>query len=347
MKLYLEDGTEMEGVSFGAPRENSGEVVFSTGMVGYVESLTDPSYAGQILVLTYPLVGNYGVPEASLFESKKIHAKALVVSEYSAAYSHAGALQSLGAWLNEQGIPAISGIDTRMLTKKLRVRGTMLGAVGNKKPSSFYNPDTENQVALVSPKEVETQGNGKKKIILIDCGAKENIARLVSHKDVSVVRVPWDYDFSHIDYDGILISNGPGDPVFCTKTIEHIQKAFERKKPILGICLGVQLMALASGAKTYKMKFGHRSHNQPCTDVTSNKRCYITSQNHSFAIDEKTLSKDWQVWFKNANDGTVEGIRHTSLPYRAVQFHPEAAPGPTDTRWIITDFVNEVIQKKK
>jgi len=343
MELILEDNTRFSGESFGAKKPISGEVVFSTGMVGYVESLTDPSYKGQILVLTYPLVGNYGVPDSSLFESKTIHVSGLVVSEYSEQYSHSAAKHSLGEWLKKNNIPAITGVDTRALTKKLRERGTMLGALSfNGKKGTLYDPDTENQVAKVSPTTREVYGEGSTTIVLVDCGSKENIARLLQKPDVRVVRVPWDYDFTQEEYDGVLISNGPGDPTFCKETIKHIKKAFVKKKPMLGICLGTQLMALATGAKTYKMKYGHRSHNQPCIDVTNGSRCYITSQNHSFAVKENTLPKGWGVWMKNANDQTVEGIMHATLPFRAVQFHPEAAPGPTDTEWIIDEFVETV-----
>lgn len=343
MHLILEDGTKIVGHSFGAHANTSGEVVFNTGMVGYVESLTDPSYKGQILVLTYPLVGNYGVPSPEFFESKRIHVKGLVVSEYSETYSHASALRSLSEWLKRENIPALSDVDTRALTKKLRERGTMLGALtASNKTGKLYDPDTENQVALVSPLEKSVFGTGATTIVLVDCGAKENIARLLARPGIRVVRVPWDYDFTEEEYDGVLISNGPGDPTFCKATILNIKKAYDRKKPILGICLGIQLMALAVGAKTYKLKYGHRSHNQPCIDALSGKRCYITSQNHSFAVNEKTLPKGWRVWMRNANDQTVEGIMHTVLPFKAVQFHPEASPGPTDTKWIIDDFIKDV-----
>lgn len=348
MKLILEDGTRLEGKSFGADTAVAGEVVFNTGMVGYVESLTDPSYEGQILVLTYPLVGNYGVPVKDLFESGRIHAKGLVVSEYSEQYSHASATRSLGAWLKKEGIPAITGIDTRLLTKKLRERGTMLGKLthGSEK-IAWYDPDTENQVAIASPHKKTTHGNGPATIVLVDCGAKENIARLITRPGIRVVRVPWDYDFTKEAYDGVLISNGPGDPTFCKETIKHLQKAFTKNKPILGICLGTQLMALAAGAKTYKLKYGHRSHNQPCIDMINGTRCYITSQNHSFAVRAKSLPRNWGVWMQNANDGTVEGIFHKTKPFKAVQFHPEASPGPTDTEWIIDDFVAAVKKQAK
>ncbi|MDD5068127.1 MAG: glutamine-hydrolyzing carbamoyl-phosphate synthase small subunit [Candidatus Pacebacteria bacterium] len=341
MKLFLEDGSSYEGKSFGAPVSMNGEVVFNTSMVGYVESLTDPSYAGQILVCTYPLIGNYGVPSSSLFESKKIQIAGLVVSEYSENYSHHEAKQSLAEWLKKAKIPAITGVDTRAITKKLRERGVMLGALAEEVPKKFTDPNEENLVAKVSTKEKQKYGSGKIKIIAIDCGMKENIARSLARDGVTVVRVPWNYDFTKEKYDALFISNGPGDPAMCTTTIENIQKAMKMKKPILGICLGNQLLALASGGKTFKLKYGHRSQNQPCTDLLTG-RCYITSQNHGFAVNAKSLPKDWKVWFTNANDGSVEGIMHKSLPFRAVQFHPEAAPGPTDTAWIFDEFLNSI-----
>ena len=343
MELILKDHTRFHGTSFGAHTARAGEVVFNTGMVGYVESLTDPSYAGQILVLTSPLIGNYGVPDAVFFESSRIHAKGLIVSEYSEAYSHARAKQSLGAWLKREGVPALTGVDTRALTKKLREHGTMLGALSNAGTRTpWYDPDTENQVARVSIREKKTYGSGAITIALVDCGAKENIIRLLQKSDVRVVRVPWEYDFTREHYDGVLISSGPGNPTFCKETIRNIRKAYALEKPMLGICLGTQLMALAAGAKTYKLPYGHRSHNQPCIDRIGGKRCYITSQNHSFAVNEKTLPRAWEVWMENANDRTVEGIIHKTLPFKAVQFHPEASPGPTDTEWIINEFIETV-----
>jgi carbamoyl-phosphate synthase small subunit len=338
MYLYLKDGTKFLGKSFGSDAATSGEVVFSTGMTGYVESLTDPSYAGQILVCTFPLLGNYGVPDENVFESTKIQVSGLIVSEYSDAYSHADAKLSLSTWLKRSGVPAITGIDTRALTKKLREHGVMLGALSEKKPVRFIDPNKENLVAQVSPKEVQTYGTGKKKIVLVDCGAKENIVRSLVARGATVVRVPWDYDFTKLEYDGLLLSNGPGDPTRCGATITHIKKAMAQKKPILGICLGNQLLALAAGAKTYKLKYGHRSHNQPCIDVATG-RCYITSQNHGFAVNEKALARDWEPWFTNANDNSNEGIRHKKMPWRSAQFHPEAAPGPTDTAWLFDDFI--------
>ena len=347
MKLFLKDGSSYSGESFGAATSVSGEVVFGTGMTGYVESLTDPSFAGQILVCTYPLVGNYGVPDPKFFESKKIQVAGLVVSEYSEQYSHADAKQSLGEWLKASGVPALTGVDTRAITKRLREHGVMLGAIADKTPKRFVDPNLENLVARVSIKKKQEYGTGKLRIVMIDCGMKENIPRslLAAAKDiksgVTLVRVPWNYDVTKERYDALFISNGPGDPAACVETIATIKKAMAAKKPILGICLGVQLLALAAGAKTYKLKYGHRSHNQPCVDAKTG-RCYITSQNHGFAVDAQSLPKDWKVWFTNANDQSVEGIAHKTLPFRAVQFHPEAAPGPTDTAWVFDDFIHSI-----
>lgn len=342
MKLYLEDGTAIEGKSFGAKREAFGEVVFNTGMVGYPESLTDPSYEGQILVLTYPLVGNYGVPSPAHFESSRIHIAGLIVSEYSEHYSSYTAKGSLAKWLKDSGVPALTGVDTRALTKKLRERGVMLGALSEKgKPKGFTDPNNRNLVAEVSvPKKkvYEPEGKAIASIVAVDCGMKENIIRSFLARGVKVIRVPWNYDFSAERADGVFLSNGPGDPSMCAETVENLRKAMKKGKPILGICLGTQLLALAAGGSTYKLKYGHRSQNQPCS-VIGTERSYITSQNHGFAVDAKTLPKEWAVWFENANDGSVEGIFHKTKPWRAVQFHPEAAPGPTDTAWVFDEFV--------
>ncbi len=342
MKLYLEDGTVFEGKGFGAPKNVSGEVVFNTGMTGYVETLTDPSYAGQILVLTYPLVGNYGVPNERFFESQKIQVAGLVVAEYSENYSHHDAKESLGEWLKASGVPAITGIDTRALTKRLREQGVMLGQLTNTKPAKkFADPNEENLVARVSIKKKKIYGEGPIKIIAVDCGMKENIVRSLVRPETTVTRVPWNYDFTEDDYDALFVSNGPGDPKRCAATIGHMRKAMADGKPILGICLGNQLLALAAGAKTYKLKYGHRSQNQPCID-TASKRCYITSQNHGYAVDGKTLPENWEEWFTNANDGSNEGIRHGTKPWHSVQFHPEACPGPTDTAWIFDEFIGSL-----
>lgn len=355
VRLIFEDGAEFIAKSFGYEKNVSGELVFNTAMTGYPESLTDPSYEGQILVSSYPLVGNYGVPINSqqdgifsYFESDKIHCKALIVSDYSFKDSHWNSEKSLGGWLKDQQIPGLFCVDTRALTKKLREEGSTLVKIifDNKEDEiDFYNPNKENLVEKVSTKSRVEYGDGDYKIILVDCGTKNNIIRCLLKRNAKVIRVPWDYDFTKEDYDGVLLSNGPGNPEFCDKTVSHIKKSFAVEKPIFGICLGNQLLAVASGAETYKMKYGHRSHNQGVMKLGSN-RCYITSQNHGFAVDEKSLSPDWEVLFTNVNDGSNEGIRHKTKPFFSVQFHPEASSGPTDTEFLFDDFFELVEQQK-
>ncbi|MFH1256541.1 MAG: glutamine-hydrolyzing carbamoyl-phosphate synthase small subunit [Candidatus Diapherotrites archaeon] len=350
--LSLEDGSKWSGISFGANKAMAGEVVFNTGMVGYPESLTDPSYKGQILCLTYPLIGNYGVPPRKknrfglheFFESCKIQASGLVVADYSMDYSHWNAEKSLGAWLKSEGIPAVTGIDTRALTKKLREKGTMLGKLefGAQK-TGFFDPNKENIVKEVSPKKLQVYGKRGKKILLLDCGAKNNILNNFLNRGLRVIRAPWNFNpfKKKIDFDALFISNGPGDPKQCIQTIETVREALKREIPTLGICLGNQILALAAGADTYKLKYGHRSQNQPALLVGS-QRCLITSQNHGFAVNEKTLPNGWLPWFRNLNDGSNEGIRHKSLPFRSVQFHPESTPGPNDANYLFEEFLGEM-----
>ncbi len=353
VKLILEDGTEFIGKSFGYEKSTAGEVVFYTAMTGYPESLTDPSYKGQILVPTYPMIGNYGVPcdteqdgIFSHFESHKIHCTALIISDYSSQYSHWNSQKSLGDWLKDQEIPGLFDIDTRALTKILREKGSMLGKIIFENIDvDFYNPNNDNLVEKVSVKEKVIYGNGKQRVVLVDCGVKYNIIRCLLKRDVTVIRVPWDYDFSGEDYDGIFLSNGPGNPAMCDKTVENIKKVIGEEKPIFGICLGNQLLAMATGAETYKLKYGHRSHNQPVLRPGTD-RCYITSQNHGFAIDEKTLSDDWEILFTNVNDNTNEGIKHKTKPFFSVQFHPEASSGPVDTEYLFDEFI-DLIKKNK
>lgn len=352
-KLVLQSGHSFDGYIFGAETSSAGEVVFSTGMVGYPESLTDPSYKEQILTFTYPLIGNYGVPADSKdkyglsknFESGKIQVSGVVVSEYSENYSHWQAKQSLGDWLKKSKVPGITGIDTRALTKIIRTKGSMPAkiVVDGKADVEMYDPNLTNLVAKVGVKKPQTYGRGKKRILMIDCGVKNNTIRLFAERGISIRRVPWNYDFigKKEKFDGLFLSNGPGDPTMLTEVIDNIKKVMEMKKPIWGICLGNQLLAHAAGAKTYKLKFGNRSQNQPCTDLETN-RCYMTTQNHSFVIDEKSIPHGWKVWFKNENDKTVEGIKHKTLPFSAVQFHPEAYPGPVDTEYLFERFIKQL-----
>ena len=352
-KLILQDKTIFSGFSFGFPTSASGEVVFNTGMMGYPESLTDPSYRGQILVFTYPSLGNYGVPKQKRnkyniltnFESEKIQVTGVVVQQHSLKYGHSTAERSLAQWLYEHNIPAIYGVDTRALTKKLREKGVMLGKIVIDKDINIENPLERNLVAEVSTKQVERYGKSKYKVILIDCGLKNNILNALLKEELSVVRVPWDYDFLNEEFDGVFISNGPGNPKKCIATIAHIKKAMKKKKPIFGICLGSQLLALAAGANTYKLKYGHRSHNQPCQDITTGKS-YITSQNHGYAVDVKNLAHDWEEWFVNINDRTNEGIIHKSGLFKGTQFHIENCPGPKDTEFLLKQFVEDVKKHK-
>ena len=372
--LILDDGTTFRGYSFGYEKPVAGEVVFNTAMTGYPESLTDPSYAGQLMVLTYPLIGNYGVPPrtfqpnglSTFMESEKIHAEAIIISDYSREYSHWNAQCSLGDWLKEEHIPGIYGIDTRALTKKLREHGVMMGRIEiegmDNGELTMDNYGEVNYVDKVSCKDIlvysgeESHSFGidtpaetlnsqlsilncqlKKKVVLLDCGVKHNIIRSLLKRNLMVVRVPWNYDFNHLDYDGLFLSNGPGDPDTCDAAVQNIRKALDGDRPICGICMGNQLLAKAGGASIYKLKYGHRSHNQPVRMVGS-EHCFITSQNHGYAVDSETLGADWEPLFINMNDGTNEGIRHKTKPFFSSQFHPEACSGPTDTDFMFDRF---------
>ncbi len=352
-KLTLEDGSVFIGKSFGSENAVAGEVVFYTAMTGYPESLTDPSYTGQILVSTYPMIGNYGVPfdqkENGIhkyYESHKLHITGLIISDYSFEFSHWNAQKSLSDWLKEYNVPGIFDIDTRALTKILREKGSMLGKIEFEEEIDFYDPNKENLVAVASCKEREVYGTGKHRVVLVDCGVKNNIIRCLLNRNATVIRVPWDYDFTQEEFDGIFISNGPGDPAMCDATVEHIKTVIGVEKPIMGICLGNQLLARAAGASTYKLKYGHRSHNQPVLLEGTNK-CYITSQNHGFAVETETLPEGWEPLFTNVNDNTNEGIKHKTKPFFSTQFHPEASSGPTDTEFLFDEFIKNIEASKK
>lgn len=341
--LVLEDGTVFEGTSFGYESESAGEVVFSTGMVGYPETLTDASFSGQILTMTYPILGNYGVPEQALWESDRIHVAGLIVSHYVSTPSHAQSVMNLGTWLQQERIPALEIKDTRLLTQHIRTHGSMLGKIVFDADIPFYDPNADNLVSKVSIKHITQQGSGDTTLVLIDCGAKHTIAQSLLMHNVRVITVPWDYDLFAVEnrlaFDGILVSNGPGNPKMVEKTIQTLRTALSRNIPTLGICLGHQLLALAAGGDTYKLKFGHRSQNQPCL-LHGTKRCYITTQNHGFTVGR--LPEDFVPWFINANDGSNEGMQHRQSPFFSVQFHPEATPGPLDTEWIFDYFLQRI-----
>ena len=355
--LQLSDGTEFHGKSFGYEQPVAGEVVFNTAMMGYPESLTDQSYAGQLLTMTFPLVGNYGVPPFTFdkqtglpdfMESDRIYASALIVSDYSEQHSHWNAVESLGEWLQREKVPGITGIDTRELTKVLREHGVMMGKIlFDDEPNNVPEADYEgvNFVDRVSVKEIVRYNEGAgRKVVLVDCGVKANIIRELIQRGVEVVRVPWNYDYTDMEFDGLFLANGPGDPDMCSEAVEIIRKQMSRsRKPICGICMGNQLLSKAAGATIYKLKYGHRGHNQPVRMVGTEK-CFITSQNHGYAVDARTLDKDWEELFVNMNDASNEGIRHKENPWFSSQFHPEACSGPVDTEFMFDKFVETLKQ---
>ena len=352
--LVLSDGTQFHGKSFGYEAPVAGEVVFNTSMMGYPESLTDASYAGQLLTLTFPLVGNYGVPPFTFdedglprfMEGDKIYVSALIVSDYSEYYSHWNAVESLSDWLKREKVPGITGIDTRELTKRLRENGVMMGKIlFDDEPDNIPEANYEgvNFVDQVSCKEVIRYHEGAgKKVVLVDCGLKANIIRSLLKRGVEVIRVPWNYDYTDMEFDGLFLGNGPGDPDMCVDTVNILRKQISQSaKPICGICMGNQMLAKASGATIYKLKYGHRSHNQPVRLVGTDK-CYITSQNHGYAVDAKTLGSDWEEMFINMNDGSNEGVRHKTNPWFSSQFHPEACSGPVDTDFMFDKFIDTI-----
>ncbi|ORX94135.1 small subunit of carbamoyl-phosphate synthase [Basidiobolus meristosporus CBS 931.73] len=361
--LKLKSGQVFKGTSFGGSKSASGEAVFTTSLVGYPESMTDPSYRGQILVFTQPLIGNYGVPGMAkdehgllkYFESEAIHCRGIVVSDYATKYSHWNAVESLGEWCARYNIPAISGVDTRAIVHILRDQGSTLGqlAVGKEDIESditqFEDPNQKNLVAEVSTKvPIEFNPKGDVKIAVVDCGIKQNIIRCLVSRGAHVTLLPWDYDYNKEanKYDGLFISNGPGSPKVLGPTVHNLQKAISNfNKPIFGICMGNLVLGLAAGLDSYKLRFGNRGHNQPAVNVT-NGQCVITSQNHGYALKDDELPSGWAKYFINANDGSNEGIRHLTKPIRSVQFHPEAKGGPQDTEYLFNEFIQEVRAEK-
>lgn len=351
--LRLQDGTEFQGYAFGAELSTSGEVVFNTAMAGYPESMTDPSSAGQIMVLTYPLVGGYGVPSTeateanglrSFMESEKVWVKALVVGDYSPEFSHWNAKENLGEWMKREGIPGITGVDTRQLTKLLRNKGTMTGTIIPEGVAAAPQVGEENLVAKVSCKEVityqPTATSINKRVVVVDCGVKHSIIKYLLGQGVEVVRVPWNYDFNTLNFDALFLADGPGTPAACMPTVENIKKflAGPSVRPCMGICMGSQLLAMAAGATCSQLKYGHHGHSIPVRQVSGTK-CYVTTQNHNYAVDASGLNGDWEEWFQNMNDGSCEGIRHKKNPWCGVQFQPETNPEAADTKALFDTFI--------
>jgi len=359
--LKLKTGQIFTGTSFGAPISTSGEAVFTTSMVGYPESMTDPSYRGQILTFTHPLVGNYGVPGLfkdqfgllAYFESDRIQVEGIVVSDYATKYSHWTAVESLGEWCARHGVPAITGVDTRAIVHILRDQGSTLARldVGDEAlnedltNAEYSDPNTRNLVAEVST-VVPLSYNpfGDIKIAVIDCGAKQNILRSLVMRGAAVTVLPWNFDFTNIadQFDGLFISNGPGNPRQAMETVKNLRKTLDvYQKPIFGICMGNLLLGMAAGLDVYKLRFGNRGHNVPAINMVNGK-CYITSQNHGYALQDAVMPQGWEKYFVNANDGSNEGIRHEIRPVRSVQFHPEAKGGPQDTEYLFEEFLAQV-----
>lgn len=357
-RLVLESGFEVRGLAFGVSKPIAGEVVFTTSMTGYVETATDPSFRGQIVVLTFPLIGNYGVPEkraegsiAPPFESSRIQAQGLVIQDRCLAPSHFTAQRSLDGWLRDDNVAGLAGVDTRVLTQHLRERGTMMGWLFpesmtlDEAQARATRVDMKDEVfRLVTPSHVSTHGTTGPRVLLVDCGAKDGIVRALLRRGVTVVRAPWNAAILDLakSADGIVIGNGPGDPATLIEFASMVRELLKHfRKPIFGICLGHQILSIAAGFKTKRLPYGHRGANQPVLDL-STRRSFITSQNHGFEVDTSNGPSDWEPWFVNLNDGSNEGIRCTSAPFRSVQFHPESCPGPTDTEFLFDDFVNSL-----
>lgn len=368
--LLLEDGSIFYGRAIGAEVDSVGEVVFNTGMVGYLESMTDPSYAGQILAFTYPLIGNYGVPHYSdrdvyglprFFESDSVKVKGIVVQEACKEPSHWASKRTLSKWMESEGVPGIEGVDTRALVTKLREAGVMMGtiAVGAESRDKeriaellarAESYSSQNFVKGVSVPKPVVHGDSDQRVVILDCGTKYGIVRNLLQRGFQVVRLPYNASYSTVmKYDpaGVVVCNGPGDPKILTETARCVGSLVDSEVPVLGICLGEQVLGMSQGAETFKLKYGHRGQNKPCLDLTTG-RGYVTSQNHGYALTERSLkSTDLRPWFVNADDRTVEGVMHVSRPCMAVQFHPEATPGPYDTVFVFDRFVDAMKGKRE